>query len=107
MKMEIMLYVVAFIVLVIIIAGLRIAQEYQRSVVFRLGRYTNVRGPGVFLMIPFLERQVMVDMRTRTVSVEQQETITKDSVTIKVNAVLWFRIIEPEKSILKVANAPD
>ena len=92
------------IILVIIISGIRIAQEYQRSVVFRLGRFQSVKGPGIFWIIPLIERQQMVDIRTKTVDLEQQETITKDSVTIKGNAVLWFRIVNPEGAIIKVAE---
>src|SRR6516225_1706519 len=86
------------------ISGLRIAQEYQRAVVFRLGRYHSVRGPGLYYNIPLIEWQKKVDMRTVTVNVEPQETITKDSVTIKVNAVLWYRVTEPFKAILEVAD---
>src|SRR5207245_690734 len=84
--------------------GLSIAQEYERAVVFRLGRYVGVRGPGLFYIIPFIEKRRTIDLRTRTVDLEQQETITKDSVTIKVNAVLWFRVIYPEKAIIEVAD---
>ena len=86
------------------LSGLRIAQEYERAIVFRLGRYHSVRGPGLYYNIPLLEWQRKVDMRTMTVNVEPQETITKDSVTIKVNAVLWYRITEPFKAILEVAD---
>lgn len=86
------------------LSGLRIAQEYQRAIVFRLGRFISVKGPGLYWLIPFIERQQKVDIRTKTVDLEQQETITKDSVTIKVNAVLWFKIINPESSIIKVAD---
>src|SRR5262249_16378955 len=86
------------------LSGLRIAQEYERAGVFRLGRFHVVRGPGVYWNIPLLEWQKKVDMRTVTVNVEPQETITKDSVTIKVNAVLWYRIVEPFKAILEVAD---
>jgi regulator of protease activity HflC (stomatin/prohibitin superfamily) len=92
------------IVLGVALSGLRIAQEYQRVVVFRLGRYHSVRGPGLYYNIPFLEWQRIVDMRTITVNVEPQETITKDSVTVKVNAVLWYRVTEPFKAILEVAD---
>ena len=75
---------------VIALSGLRVAQEYERGVIFRLGRYNGLRGPGLYWIIPLnIERAVRVDIRTRTVSAEQQETITRDSVTIKVNAVLW------------------
>jgi len=85
-------------------AGIRIAQEYERGVVFRLGRYNSVRGPGLYWIIPIIEWQRMLDLRTKTVSVEQQETITKDSVTIKVDAVLWYRIADPMKAIIAVQN---
>src|SRR5438477_6141246 len=90
--------------LALALSGIRIAQEYQRAVVFRLGRYHSVRGPGLYYNIPLIEWQRIVDMRTMTVNVEPQETITKDSVTIKVNAVLWYRITEPFKAILEVAD---
>ncbi len=93
-----------FIVLIVIASGIRIAQEYQRAVVFRLGRYIGIKGPGIYYLIPLIDRQQKVDIRTTTVNLEQQETITKDSVTIKVNAVLWFRIVDASKSILEVAN---
>jgi len=92
------------ILIIIILSGLRIAQEYQRAIVFRLGRFQSVKGPGLYWLIPIIERQQKIDIRTKTVDLEQQETITKDSVTIKVNAVLWFRIINPEYSIIKVAD---
>ncbi|MEO6189593.1 MAG: slipin family protein [Saprospiraceae bacterium] len=89
---------------VIIVAGLRIAQEYQRAVVFRLGRFQSIKGPGLYWIVPLIDRQQRVDIRTKTVDLEQQETITKDSVTIKVNAVLWFKITNPEDAIIKVAD---
>lgn len=92
-----------FIVL-ILLSGIRIAQEYQRAIVFRLGRFWSIKGPGIYWLIPIIERQQLVDIRTKTVDLEQQETITKDSVTIKVNAVLWFKIINPEDAIIKVAD---
>ncbi len=88
----------------ILLSGLRIAQEYQRAIVFRLGRFQSIKGPGLYWLIPFIERQQKVDIRTKTVDLEQQETITKDSVTIKVNAVLWFKITNPEDAIIRVAN---
>src|SRR5439155_10038867 len=90
--------------LALVLSGIRIAQEYQRAVVFRLGRLQSVPGPGLYYSLPLLEWQRKVDMRTITVNVEPQETITKDSVTIKVNAVLWYRITEPFKAILEVAD---
>ena len=95
---------VLVIISVILLTGLRIAQEYQRAIVFRLGRFQSVKGPGLYWIIPLIDRQQKVDIRTKTVDLEQQETITKDSVTIKVNAVLWFKIINPENAIIKVAD---
>ena len=96
----------AGVVLVILLSGLRIAQEYQRGVVFRLGRYTGLRGPGLYWIIPLgIERSVTIDIRTRTVSAERQETITRDSVTVKVNAVLWYHIVDAGKSVVAVSDA--
>ncbi|HTC51636.1 MAG TPA: SPFH domain-containing protein [Steroidobacteraceae bacterium] len=92
---------------IIFLSGVRIAQEYQRGVVFRLGRYQGLRGPGLYWIIPLgIDRNVTIDIRTRTVSAEQQETITRDSVTIKVNGVLWYRIEDAAKSVISVADAP-
>lgn len=92
------------IIIVILLSGLRIAQEYERSVIFRLGRFQSIKGPGLYWIIPLIEMQQRVDIRTKTVDLEQQETITKDSVTIKVNAVLWFKIVNPEGAIIRVAD---
>src|SRR6267142_4503262 len=95
------------ILVAILLSGVRIAQEYQRGVVFRLGRYTGLRGPGLYWIIPLgIERAVTIDIRTRTVSAEQQETITRGSVTVKLNAVLWYRITDAAKSVIAVADAP-
>jgi len=95
------------VVLIVLLTGLRVAQEYQRGVVFRLGRFTGPRGPGLYWIIPLgIERSVTIDIRTRTVSAEQQETITRDSVTVKLNAVLWYRITDAAKSVIAVADAP-
>jgi regulator of protease activity HflC (stomatin/prohibitin superfamily) len=104
--MEFLLGITAIACVVLALAGLRIAQEYQRNVIFRLGRYRGLRGPGLFWIIPAgIERAVIVDIRTRTVSAEQQETITRDSVTIKVNAVLWYHISDAAKSVIAVSDA--
>src|SRR5277367_5116886 len=86
-------------------SGLRIAREYQREVVFRLGRYNSLRGPGLFWLIPLgIENETRIDLRVVTNPIEQQETITRDSVTVKVNAVLWFRVSDPKKAVLTVEN---
>jgi regulator of protease activity HflC (stomatin/prohibitin superfamily) len=97
-----------FFVFVIAASGLRVAAEYQRAVVLRLGRFTGLRGPGLFWLIPLgIETETRVDLRVITNPVEQQETITKDSVTVKVNAVLWYRVIDPMKAVLNVENFRD
>jgi regulator of protease activity HflC (stomatin/prohibitin superfamily) len=96
-----------FLLLVIVvgISGLRVANEYERAVVFRLGRLMGLRGPGLYWLIPLgIETQRKVDMRTMTVDMESQESITKDSVTVKVNAVVWLKIVDPVKSVVSVAN---
>jgi regulator of protease activity HflC (stomatin/prohibitin superfamily) len=99
--------VIVVVIGVVLLSGLRIAQEYQRGVVFRLGRYVGLRGPGLYWIIPLgIERSITIDIRTRTVSAEQQETITRDSVTVKLNAVLWYRIVDASKSVIAVADAP-
>jgi regulator of protease activity HflC (stomatin/prohibitin superfamily) len=94
------------LIVFLFVTGLRIAREYQRGVIFRLGRYVGIRGPGLFWIIPLgIEQCMIVDIRVRTIAAEQQETITRDSVTIKVNAVLWYKVTEASKSIIAVDNA--
>lgn len=101
-----MAYIVIGVVIIILLSGLRIATEYERGVVFRLGRYLGLRGPGLYWIFPFgIDRSMTIDIRTRTVSAEQQETITRDSVTIKVNAVLWYHVTDAAKSVIAVADA--
>jgi regulator of protease activity HflC (stomatin/prohibitin superfamily) len=94
----------ALLAVVLLFASIKIAQEYERAVIFRLGRVKGQRGPGLYFLIPLIERRVLLDMRTATVNVEQQETITRDSVTIKVNAVLWFQVVEPVRATVTVQN---
>ncbi len=91
--------------IVLLATSIRIAQEYQRGVVFRLGRYVGTRGPGLYLLIPFgIETQSLIDIRIKTVPIESQETITRDSVTIRVNAALWYKVIDPAKSVIAVTD---
>lgn len=101
------LAIIAGLAVVYAILGIRVAQEYERAVVFRLGRYHSIRGPGLYWNMPVFEWQRKVDLRTMTTNVEPQESITKDSVTVKVNAVLWYRVTEPYKAILEVASFRD
>lgn len=94
--------VLAIFVLIVLFASIRIVNEYERGVVFRLGRYVGVRGPGLILLIPFIERLVKVELRVVTMDVPQQECITMDTVTVKVDAVVYFRVMKPESAILNV-----
>ncbi|MFA5079119.1 MAG: SPFH domain-containing protein [Dehalococcoidia bacterium] len=94
--------VLAVFVLIVLLASIRIVNEYERGVVFRLGRYVGVRGPGLILLIPFIERMVKVELRVVTMDVTQQECITMDTVTVKVDAVVYFRVMKPESAILNV-----
>jgi regulator of protease activity HflC (stomatin/prohibitin superfamily) len=84
--------------------GFKLDREYQRGVIFRLGRINGVRGPGLYWIVPIIDQKAQVDIRTKTVNIEPQETVTADSVTIKVNAVLYYRILDPSKAINKVEN---
>jgi regulator of protease activity HflC (stomatin/prohibitin superfamily) len=93
---------VLFIVIVVASAAIKITQEYERGVIFRLGKFTDVRGPGLFVIIPFVERSVKMDLRVVTLDIPSQEAITKDNVTVKVNAVVYFRVVKPEDSVIKV-----
>lgn len=98
------LSVLAAMVVLIGVLGLRMEREYQRGVIFRLGRFHGVRGPGLYWIIPLIDQRTRVDIRTRTVDIEAQETVTSDSVTIRVNAVLYYRVTEPEKAVISVAD---
>lgn len=92
------------LIVVFALSGLRIADQYVRGVVFTLGRYNTTKGPGVYWLIPLIEWQRKVDLRINTTAVEEQETITKDNVPIKVNAVVWYRIVDPRCAVLEVKN---
>jgi regulator of protease activity HflC (stomatin/prohibitin superfamily) len=86
------------------VMGLRMDREYQRGIIFRLGRFKAVMGPGLYWVIPGIDQKVRVDIRTSTVDIESQETVTRDSVTIKVNAVLYYKVSDPAKAIITVKN---
>ena len=95
-----------FLVLALFVLAnsLRILREYERGVVFRLGRYVGIRGPGLIVLIPFIERMVRMSLRTIAMDVEPQDVITRDNVSVRVNAVLYFRVMEPEKSVIEVED---
>ncbi len=94
----------AFIVLMVVLSAIKIVPEYERGVIFRLGRLVGARGPGLFFVIPILERMIRVDTRVITMDVPVQEVITYDNVTIKVNAVLYFQVINPNWAVVKVLD---
>jgi regulator of protease activity HflC (stomatin/prohibitin superfamily) len=96
--------VILFALLMVALSAIKIVPEYERGVVFRLGRLVGARGPGLFFLIPVLERMVRVDLRTITMDVPPQEVITLDNVTIKVNAVLYFMVIDPQLAVVKVMD---
>jgi regulator of protease activity HflC (stomatin/prohibitin superfamily) len=92
------------VALLLLSSAIRVVREYERGVVFRLGRLIGAKGPGIIFLIPIVDRMVKVDLRTITLDVPSQEIITKDNVTVRVNAVVYFRIIDPERAIVEVEN---
>src|SRR5215218_6432328 len=99
-------FLVPFVIVLVSIASsaVKIVQEYERGVIFRLGRLVGARGPGLFLIIPLVDRMVKVDLRVVTLDVPAQEVITRDNVTVRVNAVLYFRVFNPEKAVVAVTD---
>src|SRR5881409_3084287 len=99
------LVVVVFLLILFLISAVKVVREYERGVVFRLGRLLDPpKGPGLFLLIPVVDRMVKVDLRTITLTVPPQEVITKDNVPVRVNAVAYFRIVDPKAAIVQVEN---
>src|SRR5213594_2531208 len=97
--------VLVFLVVLFLFPAIKVAREYERGIIFRLGRLLpEPKGPGLFLLIPVVDRMVKVDLRTVTLNVPPQEVITKDNVPVRVNAVAYFRIIDPEKAIVQIEN---
>ena len=90
--------------IVFIIAAVRIVPEYERGVIFRLGRVTGAKGPGFFFLIPVIDKMVKVDLRTITLDVPSQEAISADNVTVKVNAVVYFRVIDPVAGVVRIED---
>src|SRR5437764_4181741 len=96
---------IAVFILIVLASAVRVAREYERGVIFRLGRLKSPpKGPGLFLLIPIIDKMVRFDLRTVTLNVPPQEVITKDNVPVRVNAVAYFRIIDPEKAIVQIEN---
>jgi len=98
---------VVIVVLVLLLWSLRILREYERGVVFQLGRFWMVKGPGLIVLIPGIQQMVRVDLRTVVLDVPPQDVITRDNVSVKVNAVVYFRVVDPQKAIIQVVNFLD
>ncbi len=98
---------ILFAAVVIFFVTVKICVQYQRAVAFFLGRYERTAGPGLYFLIPFVEWGAKVDVRTTATAVEPQETITKDNVPVKINAVIWRRVVDPKRSLIEVANVGD
>jgi regulator of protease activity HflC (stomatin/prohibitin superfamily) len=92
------------VLLVLLVSALRVLREYERGVVFMLGRFYKVKGPGLVLVIPAIQQMVRVDLRTIVMDVPSQDVISRDNVSVKVNAVIYFRVMDPQKAIIQVAN---
>ncbi len=99
-----MLFPIIIIVFFILVSAIKILKEYERGVIFRLGRLIDAKGPGLILLIPFVDRMVKVGLRTITMDVPSQDIITRDNVSVKVNAVLYFRVVDPSKAITEVED---
>jgi regulator of protease activity HflC (stomatin/prohibitin superfamily) len=101
----IILGVVIFLLIIFLISAIKVAREYERGIVFRLGRlFPEPKGPGLFILIPIVDRMVRVDLRTITLQIPPQEVITKDNVPVRVNAVAYFRIVDPKAAIVQIEN---
>jgi len=98
------LSVLVMVLLVLFAMSVRVLREYERGVVFQLGRFWAVKGPGLIILIPVLQQMVRVDLRTVVLDVPKQDVISRDNVSVKVNAVLYFRVVDPERAIIQVAN---
>jgi regulator of protease activity HflC (stomatin/prohibitin superfamily) len=104
--MPFILIVVVFILL-LLLSAIKILNEYERGVMLSLGRFTGIKGPGVIVVIPFIQQMRKVDLRVIVLNVPKQDVITRDNVSVKVNAVVYFRIVDPGKAVLQVANPYD
>jgi regulator of protease activity HflC (stomatin/prohibitin superfamily) len=100
----IFIIVLVALLLAFLSSAIRILREYERGVVFSLGRYTGVKGPGLIIIIPFIQQMVRVDLRTLVLDVPSQDVISKDNVSVRVNAVIYFRVIDPDKATIQVEN---
>lgn len=96
--------VALFVILLLIVSSIKILREYQRGVVFLMGRFQRVKGPGMIIIVPLVQQFVRVDLRTVVMDVPSQDVISRDNVSVKVNAVLYFRVVDPERAVIQVEN---
>ena len=94
--------ILALFTMIVVVSAVKILREYERGVVFTLGRFTSVKGPGLIILIPFVQQMVRVDLRTVVLDVPTQDVISRGNVSVAVNAVVYFRVIDPERAILQV-----
>src|SRR5690242_18615559 len=97
-------YIIIPIILIFMFSFFHVLREYERAVIFTLGRFWKVKGPGLIIVIPFIQQMVRVELRTVVMSIPEQDVISRDNVSVKVNAVVYFRVIDPEKAIIQVEN---
>jgi Membrane protease subunits, stomatin/prohibitin homologs len=102
--MQISIIVVLAVILALVFASIRVMREYERAVVFTLGRFSGTKGPGIVLVIPVIQQAVKVDLRTIVMDVPSQDVISKDNVSVKVNAVIYFRVVDPERAVIQVED---
>src|SRR2546430_8384609 len=99
-----LIIIIAILAVAVLYSAIRILREYERGVVFTLGRYTGTKGPGFFLLVPFVQQMVRVDLRVMVDEVPPQDVISRDNVSVKVNAVLYFRVVDAERAVIQVYN---
>src|SRR5215472_5671328 len=101
-------YIVYLVVLIaaagVVLSAVKVMREYQRAVMFTLGRFTGVKGPGLFLLVPYVQQMVRIDLRTVVLDVPSQDVISRDNVSVKVNAVLYFRVVDADKAVIQIEN---
>jgi regulator of protease activity HflC (stomatin/prohibitin superfamily) len=104
MVLGIVFPVIVVLILAFASMSIRVMREYQRAVMFTFGRFTGVKGPGLFLLVPYVQQMVRVDLRTVVLDVPSQDVISRDNVSVKVNAVLYFRVMDPDKAVIRIEN---
>jgi regulator of protease activity HflC (stomatin/prohibitin superfamily) len=104
MTIQMTILIVVVVLLALVAASIRVLREYERGVIFTLGRYSGTKGPGLIIVIPVVQQAVKVDLRTIVMDVPSQDVISKDNISVKVNAVLYFRVVDPERSVIQVED---